>query len=103
MLEAAGVDTVPELARRNPSNLQAKINALNSKKKLVLQLPSFEQISEWIVQAESLARVVNLLTASFPAIDCCAGYCLMPQTVIMCNTGDSLFKDGLPFLFAIEI
>jgi len=59
LLEAAGVDTVPELAQRNPSNLQAKINALNSKKKLVLQLPSFEQISEWIVQAESLARVVT--------------------------------------------
>ncbi|MCF8216394.1 MAG: DUF4332 domain-containing protein [Chlorobium sp.] len=59
LLEAAGVDTVPELAQRNPANLHAKINALNSKKKLVLQLPSPEQISDWIVQAKFLARVVT--------------------------------------------
>lgn len=59
LLEAAGVDTVPELAQRNPANLHAKIQEVNTKKKLVQQLPSSLQVREWVDQAKSLARVVT--------------------------------------------
>ncbi len=59
LLEKAGVDTVPELAQRNPANLHAKIQEVNAKRKLVQQLPSALQIKEWVAQAKSLARVVT--------------------------------------------
>lgn len=59
LLEAAGVDTVPELAQRNPANLHAKIQEVNAKRKLVQQLPSPVQVREWVNQAKSLARVVT--------------------------------------------
>lgn len=59
LLEAAGVDTVPELAQRNPANLHAKIQEVNAKRKLVQQLPSPVQVREWVDQAKSLARVVT--------------------------------------------
>ncbi|NTV20960.1 MAG: DUF4332 domain-containing protein [Chlorobium limicola] len=59
LLEMAGVDTVPELAQRNPANLHAKIQEVNAKRKLVQQLPSALQIKEWVAQAKSLARVVT--------------------------------------------
>jgi chlorosome envelope protein I len=59
LLEAAGVDTVPELAQRNPANLHTKIQEVNAKKKLVQQLPSPLQVREWVDQARSLARVMT--------------------------------------------
>ncbi len=59
LLEAAGVDTVPELAQRNPANLHTKIQEVNAKRKLVQQLPSTVQVREWVDQAKSLARVVT--------------------------------------------
>jgi len=51
LLEAAGVDTVPELAQRNPENLHQKLVAVNQEKKLVRQLPNQAQVSDWIEQA----------------------------------------------------
>lgn len=59
LLEAAGVDTVPELAQRNPGNLHAKIQEVNSGRNFVQQLPSQVQVREWVEQAKSLARVVT--------------------------------------------
>ncbi|MBW1646293.1 MAG: DUF4332 domain-containing protein [Deltaproteobacteria bacterium] len=44
LLEAAGVDTVPELAQRNPENLTAKMAEVNEVKKLVRQLPSVKSL-----------------------------------------------------------
>ena len=35
LLEGAGVDTVPELAQRNPENLRARMAALNEENNLV--------------------------------------------------------------------
>jgi predicted flap endonuclease-1-like 5' DNA nuclease len=58
LLEAAGVDTVPELAQRNPENLHQKLVAVNQEKKLVRQLPNQAQVSDWIEQAERLPRVI---------------------------------------------
>ena len=40
LLEAAGVDTVPELAQRVPENLYQKLTEVNATKKLVRRLPT---------------------------------------------------------------
>ena len=40
LLEAAGVDTIKELRRRNPSSLASKMAELNEKKRLVRRLPA---------------------------------------------------------------
>ncbi len=59
LLEAAGVDTVPELAQRNAENLYAKISAVNEDKHLVRKLPTSSQVADWVAQAKELPRVVN--------------------------------------------
>jgi predicted flap endonuclease-1-like 5' DNA nuclease len=59
LLEAAGVDTVPELAQRNPENLYAKVGEVNAAKKLVRRLPALTQVSNWIEQAKALPRVIT--------------------------------------------
>jgi len=59
LLEAAGVDTVPELAQRNPENLYQKLAAVNQEKELVRKLPGQAQVSAWIEQAKGLPRVVT--------------------------------------------
>lgn len=59
LLEAAGVDTVPELAQRNPGNLHEKMTAVNAEKKLVRQLPSSAQVADWVEQAKQLPRVIT--------------------------------------------
>jgi len=59
LLEAAGVDTVPELAQRNADNLYAALKSTNAEKKLVRKLPSRDQIADWIDQAGKLPRVMT--------------------------------------------
>jgi predicted flap endonuclease-1-like 5' DNA nuclease len=59
LLEMAGVDTVVELANRNPANLFAKLMTVNEEKKLVRRLPVLDQVLEWIEQAKSLPRKIN--------------------------------------------
>lgn len=59
LLEAAGVDTVPELAQRNPQNLYKKMGETNQEKKLVRHLPSQSQVADWIEQAKQLPRVLT--------------------------------------------
>lgn len=59
LLEEAGVDTVVELAQRNPENLYDKIKEVNMEKKLVRRLPSARQVAHWVMQAKSLPRVVT--------------------------------------------
>jgi predicted flap endonuclease-1-like 5' DNA nuclease len=59
LLEEAGVDTVPELAQRNPANLHAKLREVNAAKKLVRRLPTAAQVTEWTEQAKALPRVIN--------------------------------------------
>ena len=56
LLEAAGVDTIPELAQRKAENLFAKMAEVNEAKKLVRKLPSQEQIVDWVEQAKKLPR-----------------------------------------------
>lgn len=59
LLEASGVDTVPELAQRNPLNLHAKMQEVNKQKKMVQQIPSVDQVKVWIGQAKKLPRIIN--------------------------------------------
>ncbi len=59
LLEVSGVDTVPELAQRNPGNLHARMHEVNAEKRLVHQLPTLEQVASWIEQAKQLPRVIN--------------------------------------------
>ncbi len=59
LLEAAGVDTVPELAQRNADNLYKKIMAVNAEKKLVRRPPSLNQVKSWVAQAKELPRVLT--------------------------------------------
>ena len=59
LLEEAGVDTVVELARRNPDNLHAKILEVNKEKELVRRPPNLENIKSWVEQAKALPRKVE--------------------------------------------
>lgn len=59
LLEAAGVDTVPELALRKASNLTQKMIEVNKVKKLVRKLPVESQVANWIEQAKKLPRVIT--------------------------------------------
>ena len=59
LLEEAGVDTVPELAQRNPDNLYQKMATVNQEKALVRKLPGQAQVGDWVEQAKSLPRVIT--------------------------------------------
>ena len=59
LLEAAGVDTVPELAQRVPANLLEKMGTANAEKKLVRHLPSLSQVESWVTQAKNLPRTIK--------------------------------------------
>jgi predicted flap endonuclease-1-like 5' DNA nuclease len=58
LLEAAGVDTLPELAQRRADNLQSKMAEINAAKNLVRRVPSESEVDGWITQAKSLERKV---------------------------------------------
>ncbi len=59
LLEAAGVDTIPELAQRKAANLAQKMAEVNRAKKLVRKLPVESQAADWIEQAKKLPRVIT--------------------------------------------
>ena len=59
LLEAAGVDTVPEMAQRNADNLYAKLKEINEAKDLVRRLPSEAQVTDWVAQAKALPRLLE--------------------------------------------
>ena len=59
LLEESGVDTVIELAQRNPENLFKKMTEVNADKKLVRRLPTQGQVEDWVAQAKKLPRVIS--------------------------------------------
>jgi predicted flap endonuclease-1-like 5' DNA nuclease len=59
LLEAAGVDTVVELAQRNPEHLHKKLEEVNEARKLVRRVPAQGEVGAWIEQAKALPRVVT--------------------------------------------
>ncbi len=58
LLEAAGVDSVPELAQRNVENLVTALTETNEARSLVRRVPSAAEVTDWIEQAKALPRVV---------------------------------------------
>ena len=58
LLEASGVDSIPELSHRVAENLYAKMVEVNEKKNLVRRLPSVGQVSAWIDQCKNLPCAV---------------------------------------------
>jgi predicted flap endonuclease-1-like 5' DNA nuclease len=59
LLEAAGVDTVPELAKRNAANLTQAMATVNQEKKLTRQVPTESEVTKWIEQAKGLPRMLE--------------------------------------------
>jgi len=59
LLEVAGVDTVVELAMRNPENLTKAMVDINNEKSLVRKVPALSQVQDWILQAAELPRVIS--------------------------------------------
>lgn len=59
LLEAAGVDSVPELAQRSPANLQKKMAEVNEEKKLTRRVPTENQVTAWVAEAKTLERKVT--------------------------------------------
>jgi len=58
LLERAGVDTVVELAQRNPGNLHKTMLEVNEKEELVRRPPSQGMVERWVEQAKTLPRAV---------------------------------------------
>ena len=59
LLEAAGVNTVAELGKRNAANLAAKMKEVNDAKKLTGKVPTEKQVGEWIEAAKTLPKKVT--------------------------------------------
>jgi len=59
LLEWAGVDTVPELAKRNPDNLHKRMLEVNEEKRLVRRPPTRDMVARWVEQAATLKRIVS--------------------------------------------
>ncbi len=59
LLEAAGVDTVPELATRNPSNLHAKLLEVIEQKRIYRTPPELSAVESWVAQAKKLPRAIQ--------------------------------------------
>lgn len=59
LLEAAGVDSVPELSHRNAANLHTKMVEVNEAKNLVNRVPSETELQGMIDEAKTLDKVVT--------------------------------------------
>lgn len=64
LLEAAGVDTVKELARRRPDNLTAKMKQVNDAavakgNSIVRRPPSEIEVEKWVAQAKKMKPAVK--------------------------------------------
>jgi predicted flap endonuclease-1-like 5' DNA nuclease len=59
LLEASGVDSCAELARRNPANLATTMAEANAARGFVRRLPTEATITAWIEQAKTLPKVVT--------------------------------------------
>ncbi len=59
LLEAAGVDTVVELAQRNPEHLSEKLAEVNDTKHLVRRVPPASDVARWVTEAKGLPRRVE--------------------------------------------
>jgi len=59
LLEQSGVDTVVELAQRNPNNLFKRMIDINEQKQLVRRTPHLSDVQSWVEQAKGLKRLIH--------------------------------------------
>jgi predicted flap endonuclease-1-like 5' DNA nuclease len=59
LLEAAGVDSVAELAQRVPANLHAKLVEVQEQKNLTGRAPAESFVVDWVEQAKQLPKRVT--------------------------------------------
>lgn len=59
LLEESGVDTVMELAQRNPVNLHKRMTGLNEQRGLVRRTPHLSEVEDWVQQAKGLRRLIT--------------------------------------------
>ncbi|HJQ77911.1 MAG TPA: DUF4332 domain-containing protein [Acidimicrobiia bacterium] len=60
LLVEAGVDTLRDLRRRNPTALLAKIIGMNGAQKVVERLPTESMVEGWIAGAGDLDPTINV-------------------------------------------
>jgi predicted flap endonuclease-1-like 5' DNA nuclease len=59
LLEAVGVDSSAELARRHPARLAALLAETNAARPLVRRVPSEKVLAGWISEARTLPRLIT--------------------------------------------
>lgn len=59
LLEAAGVDTIRELRRRNPDRLLVVMTELNLRRRLIRRLPTNGMVTGWIEAAKGIEPLVT--------------------------------------------
>jgi len=59
LLEASGVDTVPELAQRVPANLVKKLAEVSEAKGLTRRVPTEAEVAKWVAEAKTLPRMIE--------------------------------------------
>jgi predicted flap endonuclease-1-like 5' DNA nuclease len=59
LLEAAGVDTVRELANRAPTNLYQTLYDVNHQKHLTRRSPTATEVESWVGQAKRMQPMVS--------------------------------------------
>ena len=59
LLEAAGVDSCAELARRNPASLATTFAELNAARATTRRAPTEAMVTGWVEQAKKLPKVVT--------------------------------------------
>ena len=59
LMEAAGVDTIRELRRRNPDRLLAAMTELNVRRRLIRRLPTLGMVTGWIDAAKNIEPLVT--------------------------------------------
>jgi predicted flap endonuclease-1-like 5' DNA nuclease len=58
LLEAAGVGSVPQLAKRNAAHLTTQLAEICRQRRIERGVPSQKMVAGWIAQAKALPRVV---------------------------------------------
>jgi predicted flap endonuclease-1-like 5' DNA nuclease len=59
LLEAAGVDTIKELATRRVDNLASRMREVNASKRLCRVVPGESTVARWVAQAKTLGALVS--------------------------------------------
>ena len=59
LLEAAGIESIAELKRRNPYSLHETMELINKKRKIVDRMPSVKRVSKWIEESKDIKITVS--------------------------------------------